>query len=328
MNDLINGSTMKLFKNNKRKIATMQDVDLPFFLYIYGLICKRIKWDGLEKPNSERLLEQYLFFNGMAVYFKFGGQYLILPCVNVGTLDMQGDVTCVRPITWNSLEPNPSKSKKQNFVLYVKDVYDENGNIIHEQDAVLIRNNDWSISTYWYIYPYLEQIKYTFQSKNISQVISRVKYLLRGDKESMLKLENVFEKVLDSAKPYLTLYDGVGSVDTVGEITKSNVAFDADTYWYDIDKTLNFLLTLLGIDNNLETKKKARLNVAEVESNNAVVECSGNIWLDSRIKSCEEIKSLFGVDISCRLMYNEDTESEEFENEETNRKYDGNRITI
>ncbi len=298
MSDLINSASSLPFNAKKSRVRKMQAVDMPFFLYVYGLVSEKYKWSGWIE-DSAWLLEEMLFFNGLVVFFKFGESFTFLPCYNSGETDAQGQIVKVRPIAFNSYNPS-RRGDELPFDLYVKDEYDRFGNLTHKQDAVLIKNNDWGLSTYFYIYPFIEQIKYTMQSKTINQVVSRLKWLIKGDKDSIKALVAQMETTLDSAKPYLAVYTDVNAVAELGDLSgQSSETFNPDCYWQDIDKTINFLLTILGINNNLETKKKARLNVAEVKSNDEVVDISNNIWLRPRQIACKQAREVLGVDISC-----------------------------
>lgn len=308
MSDFINGATMLPYGSKKRKTKKnkiMQNIDLPFYLYIQQLITKRYKWKGLPKSIKPFLLEQMLFYYGQVVMFKYGGNVFALPCVNIGERGGDGDIQLVRPISFNP--STPMGGTEIDIEVCVNTMYDEYGNVVREQDGVLIKNNDARLSTIFYIDPFLEQIKYTIESNNIAQMISRIKWLVTGDKDSVRALEDQLDKAFSSSKPYALVHKqitGSGSDAPFNDVSgESNMQYNPDPYWYNIDKTINFLLTMLGINNNLETKKKARLNVAEVESNDEFVSVSDDIWLEPRQTACEQIREVLGLNVTCEPTY-------------------------
>ena len=323
MSDFINGATglpwdAKKRKNKKNKI--MQNIDLPFYIYIQQLITKRYKWEGLPKTIKPFILEQMLFYYGQVVVFKYGGNIFALPCVNVGEKSGDGDIQLVRPISFNP--STPMGGTEIGMEVCVTTMYDEYGNVVREQDGVLIRNNDLRLSTIWFIDPFLEQIKYTIESNNIAQMVSRIKWVISGDKDSVKALEDQLDKAFSSSKPYALVrqkfgeYGDKAMTDVSGE---SNMSYNPEPYWYNIDKTLNFLMTMLGINNNLETKKKARLNVAEVESNNELVYDSDDIWLRPRQDACDELREVLGLNVTCEPVYQEDDGVDEQDNKDNNQ---------
>lgn len=317
MSDFINSATGRVFDSNckswkRTAVKKIQAVYRPMMLYFASLTSSIAEWKDLKKKiNIESdYLENLLFFNGMCVLFKFGSGYCILPCVNESEPDVMGRIVKVRPYPWNS-----SKLAREqdglDFILHVQDEYDSKGILIAKQDAVLIRNNSYFMPTWLYIEPYINQIMYTMQSKNIHQVTSRVKWLLQGDKNSVKGFKAQMDRVLSNDDPYAVVDVGMNA-DMLSDISGGqDTTYSPEPYWYDIDKTLNFILTQLGLDNHQNIQKRERESVAEVEKGDTNTQTSAWIWKSTRENAVYEIKKIFGIDLEFSWGYNEDTESED-----------------
>ena len=318
MSDYINSATGLPYdcgdkKNWRRKsILRIQAVERPLSLYLASLCCSVARWTNLMKLTgiSSNYLETLLFFNGMAVLFKFGSGYVILPCVNETKPDVMGRVVKVRPYPWNNDKLMREKDGLL-MTLWVQDEYDENGNLIHKQDAVLIKNNEWCVPTWLYIKPYVDQLKYTMQSKNLHQILSRVKWMVKGDKSSIKGLRAQIERVLSNDEPYVAVDVGLGD-DPLTEICGSqDTMYNPEPYWYDIDKTLNFILTHIGLDNHQNIQKKERETIAEVKSNTSSTKSSAWIWESTRTEAVEKIKSVLGFSLEFEWGYSDEPVEDE-----------------
>lgn len=117
-----------------------------------------------------------------------------------------------------------------------------------------------------------------------------------------------------SAESYKKLYDRVASGEPASVIDKSLFKEDGTQVWqpfqqnigqnYIVDKVFsdlrsleNMFDTAVGIP-NANTEKKERLITDEVNANNVETTLTCDKWLEELQKSCEEVKSMFGISIS------------------------------
>lgn len=68
--------------------------------------------------------------------------------------------------------------------------------------------------------------------------------------------------------------------------------------------------TLVGIP-NANTEKKERLIVDEANANNVETTCLSDLWLENMQKCCEEVNSMFGVDMKVEKRYNMEEQTQE-----------------
>lgn len=117
-----------------------------------------------------------------------------------------------------------------------------------------------------------------------------------------------------SAETYKKMFDKVASGEPAVVVDKSLFKDDGTQTWepftqnigqnYIVDKVLNDLRTLEDMFNtqvgipNANTQKKERLITDEVNANNVETTLTCDKWLEELKKSCKEVKSMFGTDMS------------------------------
>ncbi len=117
-----------------------------------------------------------------------------------------------------------------------------------------------------------------------------------------------------SAESYKKMFDKVASGEPAVVLDKSLFKEDGTQTWspftqnigqnYIVDKVLNDLRTLEDMFNtqvgipNANTQKKERLITDEVNANNVETTLTCDKWLEELKKSCKEVKSMFGTDMS------------------------------
>lgn len=248
------------------------------------LAISAFKWDNLPETCDARYLEQSLYFNGVAVFFKedVTGDYLTLNVKAGGKIDMYGN--------WAQ------------YSAYGRNTY--NSRILTKDDSVLIFNNmihkqSADIARFYALKLYDIDRTIDINTKNArqpkiilckeSQKVTMENLVMQidggynnifADKE--LDLESV--KVLDLQAPYLC--------DKLFELKRD--------IW-------NEALTYLGISNSVVNKKE-RLITDEVLTNQGGIFASRNGFLYERQTAAERINKLFGLNI--KVDYNDSAAAE------------------
>lgn len=270
------------------KLDAMQKIQVQLFIYIFGIINQQFKWEGLPPELKSYNVEKVLNMYGQGVLFKYEGQYVFCNAVNSSFLNIYGEPVKVQPIAINGM----------NF-----DVVNVNTNIDSEgeitlKDGVLIKNNLTSTPTYAMIKPFVEHLAFIWESKGINAGLSRVKALIHANKNNASVIKKELKNIIGSASAIPVVSEKTNILKEIEKLD-FNIEYTPDKYWEDFDKTFATICGWLGITTNLSQNKKERLIVSEVESNDELTTISEDTRLDFRKQGCEEVKELFGLEITC-----------------------------
>lgn len=274
--------------NDYEKLDKMQRIQVQLFIYIFGIINQQFKWEGLPPELKSYNVEKVLNMYGQGVLFKYEGQYAFCNAVNSSFLNIYGEPVKVQPIAINGMSFD---------VVNVNTNIDDKGEIVLK-DAVLIKNNLTSTPTYAMLKPFVEHLAFIWESKGINAGLSRVKALIHANKNNASFIKKELKSIIGSASAIPVVSE---KTNILKEIEKFdfNIEYTPDKYWEDFDKTFATICGWLGITTNLSQNKKERLIVSEVESNDELTTISEDTRLDFRKMGCEEIKELFGLDVTC-----------------------------
>lgn len=134
---------------------------------------------------------------------------------------------------------------------------------------------------------------FTAGSKSVAESFKKL-YDRYASGEPMVVVDNKLQKA-DGSPAWDAFQQNVGQNYIVGDILN------------DIKKIENSFATDLGIPNS-NTDKKERLISDEVHSNDVETAVTCDRWLERLRKSCVDVKTLFGVDVSVDWRYNPVTE--------------------
>lgn len=272
------------------KLKRMQQIEVQMFMFIFQLVNEQFKWDNLPpeiKPyNMEKVLNMY----GQGVLFKVDGtdQYAFTSCANSSLLNIYGEPCAVTPIAINGMSFP---------IVYVNTTLGDN-NEIKEKNAVLIKNNLTSTPTYALLKPFVEHLCFIWQSKGINAGLSRIKAIIHANKNLAGVIKQQVGNIVGSATMIPVVSEKNVVLDKIEKLD-FNVEYTPDVYWYDFDKTIATICSLIGITTNLSQDKKERLIVSEVESNDEFTTICEDTRLSFRKQGCKEIKELFGFEPSC-----------------------------
>lgn len=293
-NGLIDISDCFLGKKRPRKLLRgMQDIERRLNLFLSLMFSKKREWEGLPPELAERkqIIELILYYYGSGLFFKKGEGYFFLPAYLNSSLNVYNEPTLVYCYGLNG---------KPMGTYYIKDVYDENLNLIHKKDAVLVKNDDFATPQYWKNEVFIKRLCYIWKTLGIQEGLARIKLLIYANEDIAPKIQETLESIIESSDIQAIVPNEVGSslIDDVKD-TDFGSNYTPETSWYDFDKTFNLLLSLNGINNNIESNKKAELTRSEVISGYDFTAYADTTREDQREIAVKEINKLFKLKISC-----------------------------
>ncbi len=276
--------------NNKKswdKMDTMQSIEFQLTLLFLQICNHRFKYEGLPDELRNWELETILNQYGQAVLFKYQGLLIACQPANTGNLDLYSHATKVQPIGLNGYAfPD----------VYVGLTIDDKGNVV-KPNAVLIRNNDFSIPTYTLIQPIVERLCFIWQSLGINESLTRFKALIHANKDISGAVKVEIKKLFGSSSPFPVVSEKMNVLKSIEKLDL-DVEYTPELYWEDFDRTFNLACQLLGITSNVNNDKKERMIVAEVESNDECTTIIEDMSLEHRKEGIELVNKLFSYNIS------------------------------
>ena len=269
------------------KLTNMKKIEYQLFVFFLDITNTQFKWEGLPKEIKPYNLEKILNLYGQAVFFKYGEDYLVCSCANTSLLNIYGEPVKVLPIALNGISFD--QVNVRSTINADKQVEPKN--------AVRIRNNLTSTPTYFMLKPFIDKLCFIWESMGINAGLSRVKYLLHTNKQLASAMKTELKKLVGGSECIPVVNEKVNIMKEIEKLD-FNIPYEPDKYWEDFDKTFQFALQLCGITTNVSSGKKERLIVSEVESNDELTTLAEDTRLEFRKQGCEEIKELFGLDIS------------------------------
>lgn len=261
-----------------RKRATLTDLlnELTFeklFQKYKLLSINMFEWEGLPDGIEGRYIENYLFDDGKAIFFR--DPQMSYMCLK--TSEGFGFNVYNEPLNWNAHGHNYNRS-------YSAD------------DCVIINNNSLRLATDKFIMFYVNKLAEAERTMDVNVKAVKTPYIIACDDKDVLTFKRIFQMV-DGNTPAIYADKGL-NLDAL-QVLKTGAEFlcnDIQDYKKSVE---NELLTFLGI-NNLAVDKKERINVDEANSNNEITKSFGDLQLEAREKACEEINQKFKLNISVR----------------------------
>ena len=275
-NNMFNNSKGELVDNNDR-----------LRLYYTGLALTRFKWENLPKNLESRKIEEFLFKSGMVCFFKdeaYG--FVCLPCVPSGELNIYGE-----PLSYIVHGVGFEKT-------------------ISKDNCVIIRANDLGVPENIHLEHYIYINAMIEKTQLINLVTMRTPSIIGTNKDTEFSMKQIYKQIYDEFEPQIYVDKSIEN-----DLTQSTKVFNTQTP-YNIDKLQQFkyekeaeLFTFLGINNN-NSRKKERLLVDEVNSNNGLIIMSLETSFKNRNKAVEDINKKFGLNIEIIKVMKELDESE------------------
>lgn len=274
---------------NSNKLDGMNMIKTQLIVLFMSLAEHQFEWKGLPEEIPSWCLERVLNFYGQGVFFKHEeyNQYLITSFANTSMLNIYGEPTSGNAIAINGY----------NFgIKNVSSRIGSNGELL-EQNAVLIKNNDLSCSSYFMIKPIIDRLIFIWESLGINEGLSRIKAIIHANKNVGSALKGEMKKIIGDGSAVAVINEKNNILDSIEKVDL-NVEYKPDAYWQDFDKTFALACQFVGITTNMASQKKERLLTGEIESNDELTTIVEDTRLTFRKLACEEINKLYGLNVS------------------------------
>lgn len=272
------------------KLSKMNQIKMQMFFLFLSIATQRFKYKGLPDELPSWCLEKIINLYGQAVVFKVGDQYVCTQAVNSSLLNIYGEPCQVQPVALNGMSFP---------VVYVKDTIINNNDTLDSviQNAVLIKNNIYSIPTYALIKPFVERLCFIWESAGINAGLSRVVALIHCNKDISGAVRSELGKMLGGTKTGIAIVSEKSGILEQIDKLDLKVEYTPDKYWQDFDNTFNMICQLVGITTDMNKNKKERVVVAQVESNDEVTSLIEHGYAKYRELACEELNRVFGLNV-------------------------------
>lgn len=252
------------------KCSDIKINDVRIFNHYRLMATNRFKWHNLPKGLKSEYIEENLFNHGQVLFFddeELG--YLTLPCAVNGGLNVYGE-----PIDFQVWGIDFSKK-------------------VEGEKGVRIKANDTCFPQVMQVLHYSELITQIedIMKQNLDQ--QRFPYIISTTKKNELSMKNFFNKVFEGVRAmFIDERLSEGMAEGI-KVLKTDAPYLLDDLQIHKEKTVNELLTILGI-NNLSVNKKERLVTGEVEVNNQNIDMNLDLEFKNRQLACDEINKKFG----------------------------------
>lgn len=251
------------------------DVISSMKYFQYRIIASHMfHWTNLPPGLDSEQLETMLIDRGAVAFFNTTTGFYILPFVSDGHLNVYGNLTSVRPVTYNGLPLQPldtiprilyDNSAKQTFSSYLRAFADRLASI---QKSIAIAERQ-------------------ARSPSITKVNE-------ANKESYAR----FQSKVDEGYPVIFVDESFN----VEAMQVFDTGFRPEIFaalWNDYNKVEGEIYALLGTMFNVEQNKAAGVGTAETIINYSQTFALANSRLQQRQRWCEKLNAEFGFGIWC-----------------------------
>ena len=261
-----------------RKRATLSDLlnDLTFrILYDkFRLLCiNEYKWTGLPEWILERHIEKELFEHGKACFFEDPDQsYMCLPVSEAGKYNYHGD-----PLNYRVTGYAGGYARE-----------------LRADDCVIIENNKLRLATKDFIMFYVNKLAEAERTMDVNVKANKTPIVMLCDNNDVLSFKRIFHMV-DGNVPAI-FADKKMNMEAIQALDMKAKFLGNELMDYK-RSVENELLTFLGYNNNAVDKKE-RTITDEVNANNQLIEGFLDLGLEARERACEDIKKMYGLDVT------------------------------
>ena len=263
-----------------------------WFTRLYNVILTSIEWDNIPDSIDPRFLEQTLFWQGRAVWFKDDilGQ-LALPITNTSTFDWYGNLTECFAHSYNYMSGR----------LYCSP-WSIDGKMNHEQNAVVIYNNTARMTEVQMLLAYAERLSKIDRIIDINVNAQKTPVLILCDEGERLSLANLYAS-MDNNEPVIF---GTKELDPNAVRSISTKADFTSLDLFTLRKLIvQDCLSYYGIESNV-SEKQERVLSGEITSNMGQIESNRQTRLFPRQQAVDKINEIFGENIEVKFRSNLD----------------------
>lgn len=261
------------FKNFNKTIN-----NITFKMYNYQLTLLALslfKWENLPEGMDEKWIERYLCKKGECMFFKDPNLGFIVSEVYGSEPNHYDEPT--------NLKPESNK--------WIKNKTYKNG-----VNAVLIRNNDFSIPTKELIDTFSYRLASITRTQDVNIDAQKTPVLIVCTDKQRLTMKNVYSQ-WSGNEPVIFGDKSTSPIEI--KVLKTDAPIVFDKLQIQKHQIMNEFMTFIGI-NNANQEKRERLVDDEVQANNEQINFFFNTMLKARERACEEINKLFNLNISVK----------------------------
>lgn len=283
--------TTNLPVNNKRLNKYNNRVEwINTFTKWVNICLNLFEWSGLPDTVSERYIEEALLIDGrVALVNDPNLGYLILRTNPNYIFNIYGQFSRVQVYGFNGYN--------KQFDCYMEGADNSNAK------AVLLRDNNLMYPFILYLFTWADRLTQAMRGIDVASFQLKHPYFIQCEESQKLSIETILRDV-EANKPAIITTKSVSPDDFKILPTNANPAI-LQQMWDNYYKLENTLRTIIGIKNNSMPNKSERLLVDEVNSDDEQRLISIFVRLYQRQLFCKQANELFGLNISCKLRFEE-----------------------
>ena len=165
---------------------------IRYFNMLHEMIVNRFEWIGLPEEIPPRVLEDYLFWWGQAVFFKDDvlEKYATMKTNLGGTVDIYG-------------VPNMRFAYAQQYF-----------KTLGKNNSVIIWDSSVGYPSVDYVQMYAESLANMRMTRNLNIYAQRTPVIIAGSDNQRLSTKNLFKQYNDFV-PFISVRDGVSNIDNI-----------------------------------------------------------------------------------------------------------------
>lgn len=251
--------------------------EFRILMHYQNLTMNRFRWENLPDGIESRHIEQALYLNGTALFFKqkYTNKYRCLPAFGKGDPDIYGD--------WRKYDAFGYNGVKESMTI---------------DKCVPIFENDTKYPLVNSVYYFANLIAEIDRTIHINTKQQRRPYIISTTKDMELSAKRFMEKL--EQDEYVIQDKGISGKrkdDLTIEVLQTKSEFLIDKLNDAKHELENDFLDIIGINNNSNQDKKERLLVDEVNSNNEYIDNNLDIAYKNRLNACKMINEKYGLNI-------------------------------
>lgn len=279
------------FTNKKRLNEYQNKIEWQNTFIKWMNICLNLfEWSGLPDTVSERYIEEALIIDGKVALVKDPELGYLMLRVNPNYIfNIYGQFSRLQVYGFNGYN--------KQFPCYME------GADNSEAKAVLCRDNNLMYPYIQYLITWSDRLMQAMRGIDVASYQLKHPYFIQCDEQQKLSVETILKDVSFN-KPAIITSKSIDPDSFKILPTGANPAI-LQQMWDNYYKLENTLRTLIGIKNNSVPNKSERLLVDEVNSDDEQRLISIFMRLYQRQLFCEQANELFGLNISCKLRFEE-----------------------
>lgn len=232
------------------------------------------KWENLPNNIDEKWIENYLFYNGKCLFFEDKEKgFMITDLSETGKLNYYDEPTTIKP--------------------YASNYTYNDDDLMNNEDAIIIRNNDDNTPTAWSIEIFAYKLTNIDRTIDTNIELHKIPYIITTTDKQKLSFKKLMDKKQDNEPVIFT--DKDLDIDNI-KILETKVPPVFKELQEQKHEVFNECNTFLGI-NNANVSKRERLITNEVDANNDDIEANLDVMLKARQEAVKRINKLFKLDI-------------------------------